>query len=287
MNKLYWLASYPKSGSTWFRVFLTNYLDDGEKPADINHLKAGLFAGDRQVFDRWAGVEASDLSAEEIANLRPEVYRQLALHSDHRLYIKAHDACTRNAEGQLLFPPDVTGGVLYIIRNPLDVAVSYAHHGGHSLQPIAEALCDSDGRAREIPASLPLHLPLRLLSWRDHVLSWVDERELRVTVIRYEDMLSRAEATFSAGLSALDLVPDAVRLATALDRSRFEILRAQEQEIGFAERQLQADAPFFRRGGAGSWRAELPAALASRIVASQGDVMRRFEYLDARGRPVY
>lgn len=287
MNKLYWLASYPKSGSTWFRAFLTNYLEDGDQPADINHLKAGLFAGDRQIFDRWAGVEASDLSAEEIDNLRPEVYRQLALHSDNRLYVKAHDACTRNSEGQLLFPPDVTGGVLYIVRNPLDVAVSYAHHGGSSLQAIVETMCTVDAGAPAIQASLALHLPLRLLSWREHVLSWVDQTALQVTVIRYEDMLFRAQATFRAGLGALDLVPDAARLERALDRSRFEILRRQEQRMGFEEKQLESDAPFFRVGDAGSWRAELPADLASRIVASQGDVMRRFEYLDAGGRPVF
>ncbi len=39
MNKIYWLASYPKSGNTWVRIFLTNYLLDSDEPADINRLR--------------------------------------------------------------------------------------------------------------------------------------------------------------------------------------------------------------------------------------------------------
>ena len=156
-------------------MFLTNYLKPDGQPADINHLKGGPIASDREIFDRWAGVEASDLPFEEIANLRPDVYRQMALHVDHPMYVKVHDACTRNAEGQLLFPPDVTGGVLYLIRNPLDVAVSYAHHGGRTLPQTVDTLCNPKGNVYEMPDRMSLQLPQRLMSWSDHVRSWVDD----------------------------------------------------------------------------------------------------------------
>ena len=36
MSKIFWLASYPKSGNTWTRTLLTNYLGEKEVPADIN-----------------------------------------------------------------------------------------------------------------------------------------------------------------------------------------------------------------------------------------------------------
>ena len=38
MSGIIWLASYPKSGNTWFRVFLTNLLEEKDQPADINDL---------------------------------------------------------------------------------------------------------------------------------------------------------------------------------------------------------------------------------------------------------
>ena len=287
MNKLYWLASYPKSGNTWVRVFLTNYLNDEAEPADINRLKGGPIAIDRDIFDRWAGVESSDLPYDEIANLRPEVYRQMARHVDHPMYIKVHDACTRNAEGQLLFPPDVTGGVLYLIRNPLDVVVSYAHHGGRTLQQTVDSLCNPNGIVYEVPDHMALQLPQRLLSWSGHVRSWVDQSSLAVTVLRYEDLLSQPEASFQAVLRALRLELDAPRLSRAIAFSQFESMRVQELQDGFREKHMRADAPFFRRGRAGTWRAELTTEQARKVMDTQGDFMRRFGYLDDAGKPAF
>jgi hypothetical protein len=287
MNKIYWIASYPKSGNTWVRIFLTNYLMEGDEPADINHLKGGPIASDRDVFDRWAGAEASDLPAEEVANLRPEVYRQMALHIEHPLYMKVHDACTRNGEGAMLFPPDVTAGVLYIIRNPLDVAVSYAHHGGRSVQKSVEGLCKPDGNVYESSDRLPFQLPQRLLSWSGHVRSWVDESGMRVTVVRYEDLLRQPGEEFERVLQALDLEPDAGRLSKAMAFSRFDDIQDQERKSGFKEKRLKADAPFFREGRAGTWRAEMPPELAERILATQAEIMRRFGYLDENSQPVF
>lgn len=287
MNRIYWLASYPKSGNTWVRMFLTNYLKDSDEAADINHLRGGPIASAREVFDRWAGVEASDLPVEEIANLRPDVYRQMARHIEHPLYIKVHDACIRNSEGAQLFPADVTGGVLYIIRNPLDVAVSYAHHGGRTLQQTVDVLCNPRGVVLEFSDRLAAQLPQLLLSWSDHVRSWVDESGMRATVVRFEDMLSQPDSSFEAVLGALDLAFDPQRMKRALTFSAFDTLQRQEQRLGFREKQMRADAPFFRAGRAGTWRLELDADMAARILDTQADVMRRFGYINMAGEPVF
>jgi len=46
-----WLASYPKSGNTWLRIFLTNLRCDGEEPVNINELDGGPIASARALFD--------------------------------------------------------------------------------------------------------------------------------------------------------------------------------------------------------------------------------------------
>ena len=94
MNGIIWLASYPKSGNTWFRVFLTNLLRDADTPASINELESTPIASARGIFDNNIGFEASDLTADEIDRLRPELYRpsgrkreRAAFHEDpRRLY---------------------------------------------------------------------------------------------------------------------------------------------------------------------------------------------------------
>ena len=38
MGKLVWIASYPKSGNTWVRALLHNYIRQSDTPSDINKL---------------------------------------------------------------------------------------------------------------------------------------------------------------------------------------------------------------------------------------------------------
>ena len=130
MNGIIWLASYPKSGNTWFRVFLTNLRGEEGGPANINKLHSAPIASARGIFDDEAGVEASDLTPDEIDRLRPEIYTHLAKQAEETLFMKVHDACTSNDKNIPLFPKEATAGAIYIIRNPLDVVVSFADHSG-------------------------------------------------------------------------------------------------------------------------------------------------------------
>ena len=52
MPGIIWLASYPKSGNTWLRAFLANYLSNPAKPLPINDLLYRLFHAERvRVFE--------------------------------------------------------------------------------------------------------------------------------------------------------------------------------------------------------------------------------------------
>ena len=69
LKKIVWLASYPKSGNTWFRVFLSNLLSKANQPVDINNLFAAPIASNRQLFDEATGLSSSDLTADEMNGL--------------------------------------------------------------------------------------------------------------------------------------------------------------------------------------------------------------------------
>ena len=285
MGAIVWLASYPKSGNTWVRAFLTNYTRDGSEPADINDLEGALIASARWIFDEVVGVEASDLTASEIARYRPDVYRRLASESDAPVFVKAHDAFrTRNANAAL-FPAPVTAHAIYIIRNPLDVAVSLAHHHGVSIDQAVCRMCREhtlahcDGRLKE-------QLEQVLLTWSDHVRSWVAESGLRVHLTRYEDMVRDPQPAFEAITEAAGLELDVDRVTRAIEFSRFEILRAQEQEKGFKERPRRA-AEFFRKGQIGDWRNALTVEHVHRLLDAHGETMRRFGYLTDSGEPLF
>jgi hypothetical protein len=287
MKGIVWLASYPKSGNTWFRTFLTNLLRDDDRPADINHLGGGPIASARIPFDEALGYDSGEMTFEEVDRLRPEVYVYLARQAKETLFCKVHDAYTFLPDGRPLIPPEATQCALYFIRNPLDVAVSFAHHSGHDrFGKVIRRMAEAEDSFCETDATEPNQLRQKLLSWSGHVVSWVDAPGIRVRVIRYEDMKLRTEETFTEAVRFAGLAVDSSRIRKAIEFSRFEELQAQERKSGFGEKMPLARS-FFRKGEVGSWREKLTADQAAAIVASHGDVMRRFGYLDDQGNPVY
>ncbi len=285
MKGIVWLASYPKSGNTWFRAFIANLTSESGTPVNINALHTGSMASARVPFDDIAGVEASDLTAEEIDRVRPAVYRTLAEEAEETEYQKVHDAYTLNPDGCPLFPSDATAGAIYFLRNPLDVAVSYAHHS-HCDVDVAINWMSQEHLMCGNPKRLHEQLRQRLLTWSGHVLSWVDQQEFPVCVVRYEDMHLDTEATFARASRFAGLPEAPSRIRQAIRFSSFEELRRQEGEDGFKEKMPLAES-FFRRGQVGSWRDSLSDAQAARLVADHGEVMRRFGYLDHCGNPVF
>lgn len=277
MSSIVWLASYPKSGNTWLRAFLANYLQDRPEPVDINDLGTDGIASDRGQFDRLVGIESSHLTDDEVDFYRPGLYELLAQNSPKTLWIKVHDALTRNMAGFDLFPAKVTRCALYVIRNPLDLAVSLAHHHGHNMERCIAHLVDA-AAASDRPNGLSRQLRQRHLSWGEHVRSWVDGASFPVHAMRYEDMLARPLETFAAAVSAAGLPTDFARVSRAVAHSRFEVLASQERAQGFKERPAAADR-FFRQGRSGVWHDALSHEQVECVVRANAAVMRRFGYL--------
>jgi aryl sulfotransferase len=280
VGSIVWLASYPKSGNTWLRALLVNYLRDADQPADINDLRESRtgHAASRTTFDELVGVEASALSPDRVDRLRPEVYRRLADEAEADLLLKVHDAW-RTESGVELFPRDVTRGVVYLVRNPLDAAVSWAHHLGVPEETAAARMC-AQGPVRLESEVHGEQLPQFLGSWSDHVRSWLDASELPLLLVRYEDLHAEPEDSLMRIAAFCGLELDAVRARKAVAFSSFEELRRQEQEKGFRERQPGAQGAFFRRGEVGRWRSELPAPAARRLIAAHRETMARLGYLN-------
>ncbi len=282
MNGLIWIASYPKSGNTWFRAFLANYLRESEKPVDINDLDAIPISSDRALFDQYCCVSSADLTFEEIDRFRPRVYELFTTQNPSPAFMKIHDANRRLDRGEPLISQS-SRGAIYLIRNPLDVAVSFAHHGGYPIDQIIAmmanshyAICSSSDR---------LHVQLRqiTLSWSEHVKSWVDHSFPPVYILRYEDMKNEPERVFSEAIRFTGLPMEMEQLRKSIRFSSFSELRRQEEATNFKERSPQQSGFFFRQGQVGLWRSALSLEQVHRIVADHSEIMKRFGYLSENG----
>ena len=306
-----WLASYPKSGNTWLRAVLTNYLRDDGEPASINALVGGPVASDRETFSEIVGLDSSDLTPDEILRHRPLFHellaRELAGHptggggrptqsagapSRERApaFVKVHDAYLYAGDGAALFPKVATSAVVYLVRNPLDVVVSYAHHRQKSIDATMQWMNEPAAAEGKVARGIHTQLPQLLTTWSGHVTSWLDQEELPVHVARYEDLLADPMAGFGAivrfaGLDRDGTHPEepgrpsaSARLARAVGQTAFSRLRAQEEDSGFSEKQPTAPS-FFRAGVAGSWRTALAPRQVQALVDAHGPVMARLGYL--------
>ncbi len=277
MAGICWLASYPKSGNTWLRAFLAN-LFSGPKPAErpvpINELSRYCLADDFiSDYARHAGRDAAELSNADFLRLRPAVQQGFAEASKDTVFVKTHNAAVQ-VEGVPLITPAATAGAIYIVRDPRDVAVSYAHHFQIPTARAVAQLCDPNNI---LPAGDGL-MRRYLGSWSGHLHSWTRAPGLRLHVVRYEDMALSPYDTFAGIVRFLGLPPDPPRIERAIEFSSFDRLKKQETEAGFEDARPDGKSPFFRAGKAGSWREVLGAEDLARILTAHGEAMAEFGY---------
>ena len=282
MAGIIWLASYQKSGNTWVRAFLANFLRNPRQPIPINDLPNYAFGDGFLIhFQAYCGRPPGEMSEQELFALRPKIHAWFADSSPDSVFVKTHNARVK-VDGQPLITPDVTAGAVYVVRNPLDLAVSFAHHHRISIQQAVDLLCDE---SNIIPAS-EKQLEEYLLSWSSHVRSWLAAPGIKVHCIRFEDMLAAPVETFGRLLDFLGLPKPPDRLEKAINFSSFDELARQETQERFVESRPDGKSRFFREGKAGIWRQALTGDQVRRLIEAHGEVMRELGYLNAEGEPI-
>ncbi len=274
---LIWLASYPKSGNTWTRAFLSNLaaiLAGERERLNVNSINRFTIGENfTQFYEERLGFKPTEQHRKEIAALRHDVQRWIADQFEGLVFVKTHNGLL-NDQGRPIINFGVTSGAVYIVRNPLDVAISLSHHLGKTIDQAIGTMGSlnvetpiNDRRVYEVWGS-----------WTQNVESWTRKPHPAIYVMRYEDMLDAPDKTFGNLARHLLLKASPQQLALAIDHSSFANLKSQEEREGFRERPETAK-QFFREGRAGQWKEILTPAQIDRIVNDHGEQMKRFGYL--------
>jgi hypothetical protein len=259
-QNIVWLASYHKSGNTWTRAFLANYFAPKGTKISINQLMSITTTDVRQDwYDKAAGKPFVGDTFDDSILLRPKVQRMIsASAAGQNQFVKTHSKLDRVGPIDLILP-EVTAAAICVIRNPFDIAPSYARHSVKPIDTAIENMCDpkaltaSDTNIFEV-----------LGRWDDHIESWMSAPGLPRHLMRYEDMLADTEKAFRSLLNFLRTPINDGQLRRAIRESSFKSLQKQEKEKGFRERPDGMET-FFVSGKVGGWRDALSPAQVARI----------------------
>ena len=264
-----WIASYPKSGNTWVRLFLKKYL---------KHIDHNFHLGNFPDVNQFENLQINYENFDDIIKNWSALQSIQNLNSKINL-IKTHNAlCTI---GKYKFTDKTnTLGAIYLVRDPRDVLVSYAHHLGQTHQQVLRGMLDSyngeqaNFKGKDFRRSL-------LGKWSDHYNSWKSYKDREVLIVKYEDLVQKTELEFSRILNFLKKIDgikiDNEKLKMTIDETSFQNLRKNEKEKGFNE--ATKHGVFFRKGIVGDWKNNLDDTIYKALEKEFEIEMKELNYI--------
>ena len=277
MKNLIWLASYPKSGNTWLRAFLSNLTFEAKEPVNINKMTPKYRANDKMLIERFTNLEPSELTESEIFNLRPKVYAELSKVSPNYPFIKIHDAYQKTAKGDFIIPTTQTHAVIYMVRNPIDIVGSLAHHQNISYDETIKFMANDHATINQTSSYYHRLAPELLLSWSNHLKSWT-HAGLNLLLVKYEDMHCKPLETFTKIVEFLGFDYSERQVKKAIAFSEFKVLKNQEQQTGFIDKNMNS-LNFFRKGQVNSGIKELSQKQIEEVRRDHHIMMEQMGYL--------
>lgn len=271
-----WLASYPKSGNTWFRCFISALTNP---TFSLNNLEThGIFSS-KGTFESILDLDIDSIPLNRTDEMRREAYRHRNAQAKSQLFVKVHDACIVSPyDGLRQIPEGITRATVYLVRDPRDVAVSLTNHNGKDHEhSVYKNICNVEAAlVKQDKGNNQLYQPLS--TWQNHYYSWVEQDDLNVEVIRYEDMLDDPMETFSRAIRHMELDYTPEEISQAINATTFDKLKAKEEEEGFVEKPSHTRS-FFNKGKKGRWEEILTPAQVAEIERVNEKAMRELGYL--------
>lgn len=171
--------------------------------------------------------------------------------------------------------------VIYIVRDPRDVAVSFYYYN-LKVRVIPDGYPMDEFVERWVSARVVGYAD-RVGCWEDHVLSWVRLRTGKpgFRLVRYEDLLADPvkELTALASLLNIEATPDRIERAVRLSSAgHMQSLEKTQSEQWVATKGTRQDIPFVREAKAGGWRSKLSPAAVHTIEQAWGHTMKELGY---------
>lgn len=279
MDKIIWIASYPKSGNTFLRFLISSliYSDDGNFDFDI-------IKNIRQfdIYKYFSFVE--NLNYADSKNLdKLDIISKYWLEAQKKFFnvekkfiFKTHSANLK-VNGYNYTDENRTLGLIYIVRDPRDIVISYSHHTGTSIDYNINKLFDN----KVTLLNSKRRIKVILSRWDTHIKSW-SLLNVKKYIIKYEDLINNTEKHF---LELIDFIRKDLKIQFKLNSKKFnniikntsfKKLQENEKIIGFDE---VYKGKFFRKGLSKQWENILSEDQNIKIKKEFYITLKNFNYI--------
>ena len=280
-----WLASYPKSGNTYVRAFLSAYYYSEDGKFDFNQI-SNIDQFPHEKFFKQKVNNISDASKQWIP-----IQREINQNKKIKFF-KTH-SFLGNYQGNHFTTPETTLGAIYIVRDPRNVLTSLKNHYSFNDDEALKMLTD---KTRSLMSNNGSHASFTYISsWAENYLSWYKYNQFRRLFIKYEDLISNKYETFRDIIVFINTLMNRVegvnkiKLQQAIETTNFDVFKKREVSESFDKsendfkkwRKFHSENKnlFFNLGPENNWKKILNTKISNKIEVSFEKEMKQLEYL--------
>ena len=280
-----WLASYPKSGNTYVRAFLSAYYYSEDGNFDFSQISNI----DQFPHEKFFKQKVNNIS--EASKQWMPIQREINQYKKIKFF-KTH-SFLGNYQGNHFTTPETTLGAIYIVRDPRNVFTSLKNHYSFKDNEALKMITD---KTRSLMSNNGSHASLTYISsWAENYLSWFRNNQFRRLFIKYEDLLTNKYETFRDIIVFANTLMNRVegvnktKLQKAIETTNFDVLKKKEVSETFEPgkssfknwRKFHSENKnlFFNLGPENNWKKILNTKITNEIENNFKEEMKHLDYL--------
>jgi len=276
-----WLASYPKSGSTFLRSLISSYVYSESGTFDFKLLKNIKQFPTNEFFENL-GIDVGNKNQVS----KNYINAQIEINKKSRItFLKTHSSFCKMFNRYNFTDLQNTLGVIYIVRDPRNVATSFARHNSKSVKDTVDIMTNSLATGNEAN-----QVETYLGSWNFNYNSWKVFKSSNIYhLLKYEDLIFNTKNSFKQVLNFINnnlkfpISIDDRKVEKVIDETKFSKMRDLEKKVGFDEAKINDNTgkvvPFFNLGPKNNWKKNLDVDLSSKIEEVFREEMIELNYL--------
>ena len=277
-----WISSYPKSGNTYLRSFLSSYYYSNNGKFDFDQL-LNIHQFPNIKFSKFKPTSKEEAS-------RYWIFNQNNFFDKNKLnFVKTHN-CLLPFMGNEFTSKNETIGALYIVRDPRNVITSLTNHYSLSYEKALETMLDEDCSLLEKSFDQDFSNFTYLNSWSNHYKSWKNNLNFETLFVKYEEIENNKEEIFKKIIFFIEKVSkrnskfNEKKFLNSIKSTNFSNLKNKELNEGFEEsiysRKMGKKINFFNLGFNNRWQKLLPLDIKDQVNEKFKANLKELDYLN-------